>query len=132
LTSLKPTFGAREVITVVVAVAAGLLAYRRDWVVLFTREKFYTADYYQMYWAAFLFALAFAVVIVAISGIRSHYVVAAVMLPSLLLRHVLFLTEVGPTNTWPPALAIDLLFVGVTWLICYGVEYARRVIRKKI
>jgi hypothetical protein len=132
LNKLKQNFGAKEVATVVVALAAGLFVYSRDWTILFSGEKFYTPEYYQVYWTAFLFALALAVAITLISGTRSHYVVAAVMLPSLVLRHVLFLIEIGPTNTWPPAFAIDLVFVGATWLTCYGAEYARRVVAKKI
>lgn len=50
----------------------------------------------------------------------------ALMAPPLLVRHVAFLVESGPSNLWPPLVVADLLHAGLTSLMFFLIARLRK------
>ena len=130
--SLVKKLGKREIGAAIVALILGVVIYMRDWRIIFTHETFYSPEYYQYYWAALLFSLAAGAAIVLLIGASALYVWVPLVLPAFVLRHILFLVQLGPTNTWPPVLAIDFVLTGTILVVCLAARYVRQLLVQKI
>jgi hypothetical protein len=98
----------------------GIAAFHRDWAHLFSSAPFFTDDYYNEYGHAYLLSLLLGPVVLAAVGGPLRLYWAVLVLPSLVVRHAQFLAEVGPTNTWPPSLFLDLLATLPVLGACYA------------
>ena len=103
----------------------GLVVWYRDWVVLLTASRFYTENYYELYWRAYTLSYPVAAAALLVTGLPCIHFWVAFVLPSFLVRHAQFLWEVGPTNTWPPALFLDAGFTLPVLLCCWLVVWSR-------
>jgi hypothetical protein len=97
---------------------AGILIFKRDWLVAFSGDAFFSDDYYTIYFHAYLLAVVTAFLVTLITNGSSLVAWFALMLPSFSLRHTLFLEQIGPTNTWPPALIADMVVSAAILVPC--------------
>jgi len=115
-----------------IGLAIGIALFHQDWAHLFISGPFFTDDYYDTYWLAYKLTLFVAPLALLVLPGRALAFWAALVFPSLLLRHVLFLAEIGPTNTWPPVLFMDVFMTLPVLLGCYILNRIRSVALKKL
>jgi hypothetical protein len=122
---MYPILHRHSLLRFALGVVIGAALFHRDWSTLFTHETFFTEDYYEFYWVAYKLSCAAAFLLTLILGGSFLHFGIGLVAPSLLLRHGQFLAEVGATNLWPPALALDVAFASFIVVLCWFANWVR-------
>jgi hypothetical protein len=130
--SRRQLFTTRRAITALSGFALGVAIYWRDWALVGSDQPFYTSNYYQYYSYTFMVAFAVALVIILAFDVSALDLCIPLLLPSFVLRHTLFLLQLGPTNTWPPVAFVDFALLASLVLTGLGATLLRNAVLKRL